>query len=778
MNQQGNVFFGTLGGKLLLAFLVAVLLPLALLGALSFSSATSITRQNVEAYLLESGQRRLQAITSAYEQAVERFQQFAQAEDNAVLLSNPLVIRQERGTALGTEQYDQAINEALAAYFQRPPASFNSLWLQPNQVSEINNALQAVPGSANKELVGISSFQQRVAERVIQSGRRLQEGDIRLLSVLVGGDTPHVLLISPIYGIVNAQDTLVGYLVGEVNTERVFFQHLQEQFGAIPVNAYMILPDTAAILAPDENTAQASNTSLGAQNLLNDLTTDPFLEVYQIPLSDESTLEVLGYYTTVPNPVQPLPFILEVETSLFSQQLLDHASGIGFPLVIGSLVLVLIIVQLMNQMITLPVRQLQHAAREMIRGNFQAPVTSTGQQDEIGELASTFVDLREEIRRLTEDMEQRLRARTRDVNVIQEIGRTITQERDLDVLLSQAVQMIVDNFPTIYHAQVFLLDKEREFAVLRASTGRAGQELLQRGHKLAVGSISVIGQVTEQGETITARDITESAVHRRNEFLPETRAELAIPLRYGQRVIGALDVQSKRRDSFDDDLINALQTLADQMTIAIENALLFEEEARLIANLEKSQRAETRQAWEDYLKARRRTAMRSQFGTKTEYDFAPLSAAAYTHGRYIVGERTDQDTIPFAVPIILRGETLGVVEYEVPRSDFSLNKVQLAEELVNRLVVSLENARLFQDSQTAADRERIVNEISAKLTEQRDIQAIIETAIREVSLALRTPQVAIRLTPQNGAPQRNGNGSLPAPPSSPYPTSEPPEQES
>jgi GAF domain-containing protein len=120
--------------------------------------------------------------------------------------------------------------------------------------------------------------------------------------------------------------------------------------------------------------------------------------------------------------------------------------------------------------------------------------------------------------------------------------------------------------------------------------------------------------------------------------------------------------------------------------------------------------------------------------------------------------------VPFVVPLQLRGEILGVVEYEVAEREFRYDKVLLAEELVNRLVVSLDNARLFQESQRAAERERTVNQISAKLTGQTDIQAIIQTAIREVGVALRTPQIAVRLQlgdvpqPHPELPDTTGNG--------------------
>jgi GAF domain-containing protein len=358
--------------------------------------------------------------------------------------------------------------------------------------------------------------------------------------------------------------------------------------------------------------------------------------------------------------------------------------------------------------------------------------------------------MREQVRALTEDMEQRLRARIRDVRVTQDISRTVTAERDLNRLMNQVVNLIVESFPSIYHAQIFLLDNAREYAVLRASTGEAGRALLERGHKLAVGSISVIGQVTEQGQVMIARDTAESDVHRRNEFLRATRAELAIPLRLGDQIIGALDVQSEQRDSFDSDQVTALQTLADQITIAIENARLYEESARLLADLERDRRATTRYAWQQHMHGNRTPGLQLFTGTDTGHDFSDLYQAVYISGKSIVGERTVRNTVPFAVPINLRGETLGVVEYEVPEAEFTHDKLLLAEELVSRLAISLDNARLFQDSQKSAQRERIVNEISAKLTGSTDIEDIIQTTIREIGLALRTPNVAIRLQTSNG----------------------------
>ncbi len=166
-----------------------------------------------------------------------------------------------------------------------------------------------------------------------------------------------------------------------------------------------------------------------------------------------------------------------------------------------------------------------------------------------------------------------------------EIGRAASSLLSLGHLMDTTVEQIRKTFG-YYHAQVFLVDGGREWAALQASTGEAGRQLLARRHRLAVGSQSVIGQVTTQARPIVARDTDSSDVPWRfNELLPETRAELAVPLRIGTQVIGALDVQSLEPDAFSSEDIAVLQTLADQLAVAIQNARAYEQQRQTAEEL-------------------------------------------------------------------------------------------------------------------------------------------------------------------------------------------------
>jgi GAF domain-containing protein len=381
----------------------------------------------------------------------------------------------------------------------------------------------------------------------------------------------------------------------------------------------------------------------------------------------------------------------------------------------------------------------------MSKGNFDEPIPAADREDEFGQLAQAIVEMRDQVQTLVANLEQRIAARSRDIQATQEISRFAATQRDIQILMNRVVELVTQYFPNIYHAQIFLLDNDNKYAVLRSSTGEPGRKLLERGHRLAVGSLSVIGRVTEQGEYVAARDTATSDVHRRNEFLPDTRSELAIPLRVGEKIIGALDVQSKKPDAFPLDEINVLQTMADQIAVAIESANLYQESLRSLAEIERTKRRQTQQDWEEYMQMERVREISREYGTKTPLDTTDLRRAAIVHNRTMIGRPTERGTIAIAVPISLRGQVLGAAEWELTLQDFGEDKVLLAQELVNRLAVSMENARLFQRSQVAAERERLVNTIGAKLTSKQDIHEILQTALREVGQALRAPEVSIRM---------------------------------
>jgi signal transduction histidine kinase/DNA-binding response OmpR family regulator len=167
------------------------------------------------------------------------------------------------------------------------------------------------------------------------------------------------------------------------------------------------------------------------------------------------------------------------------------------------------------------------------------------------------------------------RRRANQLETAAEIARDTSSTLAIDTLLNRVVNLVCDRFG-YYHASVFLIDQGGKYAVVQASTGKAGEEMIRRGHKLPVGSQSVIGVVTARGEPIVINDVSSSPIHKPNWMLPRTRSELGLPLKIGENITGALDVQSDQVEAFTPDDISVLQVLADQVAVALDNARSYE----------------------------------------------------------------------------------------------------------------------------------------------------------------------------------------------------------
>ena len=177
--------------------------------------------------------------------------------------------------------------------------------------------------------------------------------------------------------------------------------------------------------------------------------------------------------------------------------------------------------------------------------------------------------------------------RARQLETASVIARDIGRTLSLETLLTRAVQLIRERFG-FYHATVFLLDERGEYAEARAATGEAGRVMLRSGHKLRVGSKSVVGQTVARGEPVVVNDVRFNPIHRPNPLLPDTLAEAGFPLRVGDRVIGVLDVQSRQAYAFTNEDVQVLQLLADQLAVAVENARAYELARRALQDMRRA----------------------------------------------------------------------------------------------------------------------------------------------------------------------------------------------
>jgi len=394
---------------------------------------------------------------------------------------------------------------------------------------------------------------------------------------------------------------------------------------------------------------------------------------------------------------------------------------------------------------------------------------------DIGLIASIIVGSSAILRLFAQNIERLTRRESRTTSLLQatsDVGQITTKLLDLDELFEQAVDLIRDRF-AYYHVQVFLVDGQREYAELVASTGQVGRQLIQRGHKLAIGSQSVIGRVTQVGEPVVARASDTDGVHARNELLPNTRAELALPIVDGDRIIGALDVQSTRSNAFDETDIQALQIMANQLAVAIRNARLFEaketslqENKRLFlaseTNLREIKRLNQQlisRAWGDYLKVEERVhGVTIVDGQGIQEDAVWSATMLDASAKRRPAHQLDEERMVVAVPIELRGEVLGVVEVETDTELRRSDVIDMMQTVAQRLAISLDNSRLFQEAQETTAQEQLINDIVSRYQSADTVDDLLEITLAELSETLGAQTGSIRLTGVQSRQNGNNNG--------------------
>ena len=358
-----------------------------------------------------------------------------------------------------------------------------------------------------------------------------------------------------------------------------------------------------------------------------------------------------------------------------------------------------------------PLGQLSQAAQRMGSGDLTQPVVAGGAAETV-QVAQAFNAMADQLRGLIGGLEERVAERTRSLQAAAEVSRAATQVRDPDELLRQVVDLVQERFG-LYYVGLFLVDEARQWAVLRAGTGEAGQTMIAQGHRLAVAGESMIGRCVAGDQARIALDVGHEPVRFENPLLPETRSEMALPLHSRGQVIGAMTVQSIVEAAFDEADIAVMQTMADQVAIAIDNARLFVETQAALEDMEAVHRRYLREAWAGYLPT----------AGATHYETGPLPAGEI---------RT------LAAPIQMRGEEIGRLEVQDDSGtrQWTAEEMALVQAVTNRLALAAENLRLLDETQRRAAQERLVGEVTARMRQTLDVNAVLDTAVDEIVRAL------------------------------------------
>jgi len=356
-------------------------------------------------------------------------------------------------------------------------------------------------------------------------------------------------------------------------------------------------------------------------------------------------------------------------------------------------------------------------AQQIASGRPTAVSSNVNTNREAFPITAALSTLSERIQDLTNDLTDRESRHNRDMQIITNIGRETATLYDIDTLMQRAIELICNELG-FYHAQVFLVDDARVNAVLVQSRGEAGQQLLAKGHQLAIGSDSIIGTVTSKGIPVIVNDITAgSAVHGFNPLLPDTRAEMALPLAIGSDIIGAIDIQSTQPNVFHDEDLPTFQLIADQLAVAIYNAQLRNQTDQRIEQINRLNRQLTRQAW---------TETENSLGLDVSYTYNLMTI-----------DKTAQPELPtgtIAAPITIRGEVIGTLNASPPEGlAFSDGDQAIVRGVAERVALAIENARLFQETQIILSETEVLYELSGKLSESVSYDDIISSIIVAVA---------------------------------------------
>lgn len=430
-----------------------------------------------------------------------------------------------------------------------------------------------------------------------------------------------------------------------------------------------------------------------------------------------------------------------------------------------------------------PIVQLTKIAQLISMGDLDAQAPAN-RSDEFGKLGRAFNLMTGQMRELISTLEERVKVRTKEIasqnealsyrarqlETVSDVARQIVTTQDLEALLSSVTRLISERFG-YYHVGIFLIDQNKEYAVLRAANSEGGQRMLSRQHKLPVGKVGIVGYVTGTGQARIATDVGKDAVFFNNPDLPATRSEMALPLAVNNNIIGAIDIQSTDPDAFSTEDIELFNTLAYQVAIAIYNNQLFGETLKA---LEESQRLHRQYLQSEWAKetVHRKTLgyLFNQKGISPQQAENPLWEEVFSTGKALYTQQTSDngkaDQVVMAIPVTIRGETIGVIhvqDHEQGRT-WSQDEKSMVNTIASQVATALENARLFENVVRRADREKKALEITARIRSTNNPGEMMQIAVRELqqTLGATRTQIYIRRSEQDieeNFLQKNGSSS-------------------
>ncbi len=363
-----------------------------------------------------------------------------------------------------------------------------------------------------------------------------------------------------------------------------------------------------------------------------------------------------------------------------------------------------------------------------------------------------------ELKEVNQTLESRVEARTRELSetnklmqkratrlqVVSEVSQEISSNmgQNLQDLLDRAVRIISERLD-FYHVGIFLLDENREFAVLRAASSQGGKRMLERQHQMRVGGAGIVGYVSQGGRPRIALDTGSDAIFFNNPDLPQTRSEMAVPLKYGSQIIGVLDIQSTLPAAFVDEDTDLISAVASQVAIAINHSLASER-----AGFGVSGRVPK---FGQGFAPKHGSVGYSYNADGTISISEPISSPsiekALATGEIAQNQLSKNTPPAMAVPVKFRDQVIGIIHIEAAETDrkWTEDEITIIQSISERAAFALENARLLEQTRRRAEQEEAIAQISSQIGASTDFGHILQTTVEELGRTLGTTRAFIQL---------------------------------
>lgn len=462
-------------------------------------------------------------------------------------------------------------------------------------------------------------------------------------------------------------------------------------------------------------------------------------------------IPVLGYYRWYPT--MQVSLVAEIPESDAFKQTLSTLLVSGL---VGLFTIIIAVVTVIStsRVISEPVSALAKVAENFAAGHMNIRARSD-QKDEIGDLARTFNGMADQLQGIIGNLELRVAERTKDLErqtlrlrTAAEVARDAASAPNLNEMLERTGRLIRDRF-NLYHTGIFLLDEKKEYAVLRASPTEAGHNMLENNHRLRVGEQGIVGRVAATGEPRIALDTGVDPAYFSNPLLPATRSEMALALKSNEGIIGVLDIQSDQAEAFTQDDIAVMQVMADQLSTAIERSRLLDRVETSLKNMERSYSGFTEQSWLTFEHPEHQTSgyKYDNIRLETINKMTEETLSVFQTGETLISDPSGNNSDmgqTVAIPIRLRGNTIGVVNVHFQYNEIPDQTIIMVEQVADRLATALENARLLEDSMRNANKQRVIGEITSKIGTSVNIHNVLQTAVEELGRAIPGSEVVIQ----------------------------------